>query len=50
MADARNYILAEAQTYDVITSEPSNPWISGVSNLFTLDFFKMARSRLTDGA
>ena len=46
VADARNFLLAETQTYSVITSEPSNPWISGVSNLFTRDFFKLARSRL----
>lgn len=49
VADARNFLLAEAQTYDVITSEPSNPWISGVSNLFTRDFFKLARTRLAPG-
>ena len=46
VADARNYVLASEQTYDVISSEPSNPWISGVSNLFTKDFFELARSHL----
>ncbi len=34
-ADARNFLLASRRTWDVIISEPSNPWISGVANLFT---------------
>jgi hypothetical protein len=49
LADARNFVLARHQTYDVITSEPSNPWISGISNLFTQDFFELARARLAPG-
>jgi spermidine synthase len=49
VADARNFILSESQNYDVITSEPSNPWISGISNLFTQDFFELARGRLAPG-
>lgn len=45
-ADARNYVLSTDQTWDIIISEPSNPWISGVSNLFTDDFFKLIKQRL----
>jgi hypothetical protein len=33
----------------VILSEPSNPWISGVSNLFTRDFYEIALERLAPG-
>src|SRR5260370_36284389 len=29
-------------------SEPSNPWITGVSNLFTRDYWTLAKARLTD--
>ncbi|MEN0062558.1 MAG: fused MFS/spermidine synthase [Myxococcota bacterium] len=48
--DGRNHILlTEPGTYDVIVSEPSNPWITGVSNLFTRDFFELGRSRLKPG-
>lgn len=47
--DARNHLAYDDESYDVIISEPSNPWISGVSNLFTLEFFKIARSRLKEG-
>ncbi|MBI3332953.1 MAG: fused MFS/spermidine synthase [Candidatus Omnitrophica bacterium] len=47
--DARNHLLIEQAPYDVIVSEPSNPWMAGVSNLFTVDFYRLARRRLSDG-
>jgi spermidine synthase len=48
-ADARNYLMSAPQHYDLIISEPSNPWISGVANLFTDEFLKLAKSRLSPG-
>lgn len=48
-ADGRNYLLLREKQYDLIISEPSNPWISGVANLFTSEFFEIARSRLKPG-
>jgi spermidine synthase len=48
-ADARNYLMASARQYDLIVSEPSNPWISGVANLFTDEFLQLAKSRLRPG-
>lgn len=48
--DARNHLVrAEPGKYQVIVSEPSNPWITGVSNLFTREFFELGRSRLAPG-
>jgi spermidine synthase len=47
--DGRNHLLLGSRQYDVIISEPSNPWISGMNNLFTRDFFRIARSRLQPG-
>ncbi|MBI4385024.1 MAG: fused MFS/spermidine synthase [Nitrospinae bacterium] len=47
--DGRNHVALGGGTYDVIISEPSNPWISGVGALFTRDFFEMARDRLNPG-
>ena len=47
VTDARNHLLLTDGTYDVIISEPSNPWMAGVSQLFTVDFFELARTRLT---
>jgi spermidine synthase len=47
--DARNFLLTTRQTYDLIISEPSNPWIAGVSMLFTDEFYREARARLAPG-
>ncbi|MCG8554003.1 MAG: fused MFS/spermidine synthase [Proteobacteria bacterium] len=44
--DARNYLAAADRRYDVIISEPSNPWLSGVANLFTEDHFRASKIRL----
>jgi thioredoxin-like negative regulator of GroEL len=44
--DARNDLLVRSATYDVIVSEPSNPWIPGAASLFTRDFFEIAARRL----
>jgi len=48
--DGRNHLLlAEPASYDLIVSEPSNPWISGVANLFTREFLELGKSRLKPG-
>jgi spermidine synthase len=47
--DARNYVLATQSQYDVITAEPSNPWIRGVSNLFTREQYQAYKERLKPG-
>jgi len=44
--DGRNILLTTPRHYDVIISEPSNPWITGVSNLFTREFYEIGLSRL----
>jgi spermidine synthase len=45
-ADARSWLADASALYDVIISEPSNPWITGVSNLFTREHFESCRERL----
>jgi spermidine synthase len=48
--DGRNQVLlSEPGSFDLIVSEPSNPWITGVSNLFTREFFEIGKSRLKPG-
>lgn len=47
--DGRNHLLRTRDLYDVIVSEPSNPWITGVANLFTREFYRTALSRLGPG-
>jgi hypothetical protein len=47
--DAKSYFAAGRRTYDLILSEPSNPWVSGVSGLFTVEFYRQIRRYLGDG-
>jgi spermidine synthase len=49
IGDGRNHLLLGTAKLDVIISEPSNPWMAGVSSLFTRDFFVLARERLASG-
>ncbi len=49
VADGRNFLLASPTRYDVIISEPSNPWMAGVASLFTREFYELARERLAPG-
>src|SRR5262249_30883969 len=49
IADGRNFLLTTRERYDVIASEPSNPWLSGVASLFSLDFFRLARQHVRPG-
>jgi spermidine synthase len=49
IGDGRNHLLLTHRRYDVIISEPTNPWISGVGDLFTQEFFRMARRSLKPG-
>jgi spermidine synthase len=44
--DARNFLFTTRDKYDLIISEPSNPWIAGVATLFTREFYAAARARL----
>jgi predicted membrane-bound spermidine synthase/cytochrome c-type biogenesis protein CcmH/NrfG len=46
--DGRNYILATPKFYDVITAEPSNPWIAGIANLYTREFYRVINAKMKD--
>ena len=47
--DARNFLLTSREQYDLIISEPSNPWIAGVATLFTDEYYAAVRQRLARG-
>ena len=47
--DARSYLLATRRRYDVLISEPSNPWMAGVSSLFSRDFYQLVQRRMKPG-
>ena len=48
IGDARRELRRGGEPYDLIINEPSNPWLTGVANLFTRDFFELAASRLDE--
>jgi len=44
--DAKTYFSSRNARYDLIISEPSNPWVSGVASLFTDEFYHYIRNHL----
>jgi len=47
--DAKSYFSTRQAKYDLILSEPSNPWVSGVGGLFSTEFYRQVRRYLTSG-
>ena len=47
IADARETLLTTAARYDVIASEPSNPFRAGIASMFTVEYYRAASARLT---
>ena len=47
--DARTVLKLRPQLYDVIITEPSNPWTAGVGSVFTREFYELAATRLKPG-
>jgi spermidine synthase len=44
--DGRRFLQGADATFDVVVSEPSNPWLAGVTNLYTREFYETAGKRL----
>jgi hypothetical protein len=49
MGDAYRSLLRSEGQFDVILSEPSNPWVLGVEMLFTRELLEASRNRLSPG-
>ncbi|MHB1305839.1 MAG: spermine/spermidine synthase domain-containing protein [Limisphaerales bacterium] len=47
--DAKSFLRVTDRTYQVIISEPSNPWMAGVAGVFSLEFYQDCRKRLAPG-
>ncbi len=47
--DARHFILTTREKFDVITSDPINPWVKGAATLYTREYFELCKSRLNSG-
>jgi spermidine synthase len=46
--DGRSHLQGTDEKYDLILSEPSNPWLAGVASLFTREFYEICRKKLGD--
>jgi spermidine synthase len=49
-ADGRHYLLGTHNTFDVITLEPPPPQDAGIVNLYTEEFYALAKRRMRPGA
>jgi predicted membrane-bound spermidine synthase len=47
--DAKTWFSARQQRFDIIVSEPSNPWVSGIAALFTREYYAQIRRHLNEG-
>ena len=47
--DARTLLKLSPHKYDVIIAEPSNPWLAGIGNVFSREFYQLAARRLKPG-
>lgn len=48
IGDGREHLALTDQKYDLIISQPSSPWIAGMSGLLTRDFFQLCKERLRE--
>ena len=48
IGDAREMLLTTRDRYDIIASEPSNPFRAGIASLFTIEYYRAAADRLSD--
>ena len=49
LEDAKTFLQTTPRTYDVIATEPSNPWMAGVAGVFSREYYLNLRSRLNPG-
>jgi len=49
IADGRNYLLKSKEKYDLIIPEPSDPWQSFSTLLFSKEFMELAKEHLKEG-
>jgi hypothetical protein len=47
--DAREHLLTTRERYDLVVSEPSNPYRAGIASLFSREFYRAAAARLEEG-
>ncbi len=48
IGDAKTLLVNSGELYDLIIAEPSNPWVSGVANLFSDEYYSLTKRYLTE--
>lgn len=46
--DGRNFLKTTDRKFDVITTDPVHPWAAGAASLYTVEYYTMALSHLTE--
>jgi spermidine synthase len=49
LEDARNILLVDQRSYDLVSMELTSVWFAGATNLYSREFYQVARSRLRPG-
>jgi len=49
LADAREVLRTTPNHYDIVFSEPSNPYRAGISSMYTIEYYRAVRERLSEG-
>jgi spermidine synthase len=44
--DAKTFFSTRQRRYDIIVSEPSNPWVSGIASLFSTEHYRRVKQHL----
>jgi spermidine synthase len=47
--DGRHFLATTSERFDVITSDPLDPWVKGAAALYTREFWQLVKKRLNDG-
>jgi spermidine synthase len=47
--DARSFVLTTDEKFDIITSDPINPWVKGAASLYTREYFQSVKAHLKPG-
>jgi spermidine synthase len=50
IADGREVLITSPEKYDLVISEPSNPYRAGIASLFTKEFYDSVKMRMSEGA
>jgi spermidine synthase len=48
VADARNLLSLSSGGYEAIVSQPAEPWVNGAGDLYSLEFWQLAKRKLSE--